>query len=323
MNRIERIDEQLLNCHITIDYNHIKRLLTIMLVIINSQVVLMALISYLTFDIESIWWYGIYIPLILNPVAKLWFIAFVEGIRQRFDAINAYLDNLRVKILNEKKKGSSAATSNVGIPSGKQLWRRAAGNTQVVAALGTGRKLRENYISNDFVHKLIAAATDRTGKKTDGVKYVRPAMNPMATDNDLDVKYWNTADATWAIPLRSSLALPSVPIHMTTRPANSSAIIDDKLDCELSTLCFLHDDICDIGKVINQMFSFQMLILMAYGFMAITAQLYFVYCGLVGQVRQSHGYIYRILLNSNASINHIILSTLNQITVDSSAVSIR
>lgn len=55
------------------------------------------------------------------------------------------------------------------------------------------------------------------------------------------------------------------------------------MDKKLTRLCQLHDEICDIGKSINTMFSFQMLVLMAYGFMSITAKFYFVYCGLVGQ----------------------------------------
>ena len=61
-------------------------------------------------------------------------------------------------------------------------------------------------------------------------------------------------------------------------------LIDDKMDKKLTRMCQLHDEICDIGKAINTMFSFQMLVLMAYGFMSITAKFYFVYCGLVGQV---------------------------------------
>lgn len=60
--------------------------------------------------------------------------------------------------------------------------------------------------------------------------------------------------------------------------------IGDKMDRKLTTLCTIHDEICELGATINKMFSFQMLILMAYGFMAITAQFYFLYCGLMGQV---------------------------------------
>ena len=62
------------------------------------------------------------------------------------------------------------------------------------------------------------------------------------------------------------------------------SLIGDKMDKKLINLCRAHDEICEIAKQINRMFSFQMLITMAYGFMSITAQCYFLYCGLLNQV---------------------------------------
>lgn len=62
-------------------------------------------------------------------------------------------------------------------------------------------------------------------------------------------------------------------------------LIGDRMDKKLINLCRMHDDICETAKQVNRMFSFQMLITMAYGFMSITAQFYFLYCGLLDQVR--------------------------------------
>lgn len=62
-------------------------------------------------------------------------------------------------------------------------------------------------------------------------------------------------------------------------------LIGDKMDKKLINLCRAHDEICEIAKQVNQMFSFQMLITMAYGFLSITAQFYFLYCGIFEQVR--------------------------------------
>lgn len=61
-------------------------------------------------------------------------------------------------------------------------------------------------------------------------------------------------------------------------------LIGDKMDKKLINLCRAHDEICELAKQVNQMFSFQMLITMAFGFMSITAQFYFLYCGLMNQV---------------------------------------
>ncbi|KAG5672853.1 hypothetical protein PVAND_002942 [Polypedilum vanderplanki] len=59
--------------------------------------------------------------------------------------------------------------------------------------------------------------------------------------------------------------------------------IGEKLDRKLINLCRAHDEICEIAKQVNRMFSIQMLITMAYGFIYITAQFYFMYCGLLDQ----------------------------------------
>lgn len=56
------------------------------------------------------------------------------------------------------------------------------------------------------------------------------------------------------------------------------------MDKKIKKLCKIHDDICDTARQINRMFSFQMLLLIAFGFMAITVRIYFMYCSLVGQV---------------------------------------
>lgn len=69
---------------------------------------------------------------------------------------------------------------------------------------------------------------------------------------------------------------------------SGTIIIGDAYDKHLINLCFVHDEICEVASIANYMFSFQMLMLMAYGFLGITAQLYFVYCSLAGQVRSAY-----------------------------------
>lgn len=63
------------------------------------------------------------------------------------------------------------------------------------------------------------------------------------------------------------------------------SMIGDRMDKKLINLCRAHDEICDIAKQINRMFSLQMLITMAHGFLNVTAHFYFLYCGLMKQVR--------------------------------------
>jgi gustatory receptor len=64
---------------------------------------------------------------------------------------------------------------------------------------------------------------------------------------------------------------------------DKSFSVGDRLDKKLILICRMHDEICEIAKVINEMFSFHMLLTMAYSFMKITAELYFLYCNAMGQ----------------------------------------
>ena len=71
-------------------------------------------------------------------------------------------------------------------------------------------------------------------------------------------------------------------------------VIDNKMDKKLINLCRMHDEICEIAKQVNQMFSFQMLITMAYGFMSVTAQFYFLFCGYMMQVKIFINFLFKI-----------------------------
>lgn len=65
---------------------------------------------------------------------------------------------------------------------------------------------------------------------------------------------------------------------------HSNFFLDNKIDRKFIDICRIHDEICTIGKTVNSIYSFQMLVTMAYGFMNVTAQFYFLYLGLVHQV---------------------------------------
>ncbi|XP_030372718.1 gustatory receptor for bitter taste 66a [Scaptodrosophila lebanonensis] len=56
-----------------------------------------------------------------------------------------------------------------------------------------------------------------------------------------------------------------------------------KVEEKLNNLCQVHDEICEIGKALNELWSYPILTLMAYGFLIFTAQLYFLYCATQAQ----------------------------------------
>lgn len=53
------------------------------------------------------------------------------------------------------------------------------------------------------------------------------------------------------------------------------------------SLCQLHDSTCRIAKLLNELWSYPILILMAFGFVNVTSQLYFVYCATQIDVRNA------------------------------------
>lgn len=86
--------------------------------------------------------------------------------------------------------------------------------------------------------------------------------------------------------IHSGMGRESARIFVTSKGENlkgDTFIVNDTMDKKLIELARLHDELCEVAKLINKIFSFQILITMAYGFMGVTAQLYFLYCGLVGQ----------------------------------------
>lgn len=66
------------------------------------------------------------------------------------------------------------------------------------------------------------------------------------------------------------------------RVENSVSDIE-KLERKLNSICQLHDEMCELGKYLNELWSLQILALMAYGFLIFTAQLYFFYCSTQNQ----------------------------------------
>lgn len=283
IERIEQVDNQLRQCQITIDNSHTKRLLRMLLVTIMCLALTLAISTALTFNIDPVFPFrALYVPLTMNTISKLWFVAFVEAIRRRFMAINAWLEDMRTSIVIKKRNAQHSMWHKNEPMSLRQRWRRVAVEGIVVPShgptngRGVSRKPRQEFISTEFAEKLNVTATERQTSKFNEVSYVQPAV----ADHDMNI-YTDTKRTP-------SFNSPSLIIQSPTQSK------EDTFVHILSMLCFLHDDLCSISKLINQMFSCQMLIVLAYAFAANTTQLYFVYCGLVGQVCSISNYILRI-----------------------------
>ncbi|XP_065365436.1 gustatory receptor for bitter taste 66a-like [Calliphora vicina] len=82
--------------------------------------------------------------------------------------------------------------------------------------------------------------------------------------------------------------IPAIsPPRLSSTSSDSStynAPVYTSLEERFVKLCQLHDTLCNVGKQLNEVYAFPILMLMGYGFFIVTAQLYFFYCSQVDQV---------------------------------------
>ncbi|XP_037048955.1 gustatory receptor for bitter taste 66a [Bradysia coprophila] len=234
IDQMHKIDEKLLKENIEFDYFRLKRvtiILVAVITILEFSLVTYNLLLFQEFRLDSLYWICTGIPIFLSTISKVWYVALVYNVKQKFAAINDHFENTR-KFFDLSKK------------------------EKVIASLLKSTNERDDD-DNDlpgYLHKEILARPMKRNRKIHRVDEISISGR---VENDLTGN-----------PI----------IRMTNQFQ-----IDDKMDKKLTNLCQLHDEICEIGKTINSMFSFQMLILMANGFMNLTAQFFFVYCGRVDQ----------------------------------------
>lgn len=241
VERLERIDFKLSNEGIFMNYRLLQRDSLIMIIIIMSRKYLVIFLSVIVFDLNFFILWCDNQPVFVSALSKVWFVLLVISIREKFSAINAYLNDLCDKM--DKAKMNQTAKS------------QTSGQTAA-------------YSSNDTIIPIKA-----TRPAFSSVKYAGGTMPPIAFIKPFDY-------------IESSNEFAPTSLDSTRRSSNNkrSFAVGDELDQQLYNLCAIHDEICEVALMANGLFSFQMLTMIAYGFLSITAQLYFVYCGLAGQV---------------------------------------
>lgn len=263
IQRLELIDSKLAKENIMINYKPLQRLSIGLIIIIFCRKLLMILFGYFVFELNIFQLWFMYVPIFVSILSKVWFVLIVSNIRKKFEAINRHLDEMGDSLKATKDKGLTSEISHFNIDD----------------------KLRLEDVTSDFV-------TDFLRREI--------ASKPMSRFMQISAKStWQIDSSMGGEYLDANLIWNSngrFPLLTNTGPS-----IGDKYDKRLINLCFVHDEICEVASIANYMFSFQMLMLMAYGFLGITAQLYFVYCSLAGQVRVC--YSLPLLLFKSASIN--------------------
>lgn len=117
--QMEHIDNKLLQENILINYQHLRRLSGILIVLVTSLEMFTTILSFFLFRddgnellSQTLWWLISLLPIYFSSLAKIWFIVLVYNVRQKFTAINGQLE-LQQQLIADAK--------------GELDWRHAAG----------------------------------------------------------------------------------------------------------------------------------------------------------------------------------------------------
>uniref|UniRef100_A0A1I8PGU4 Gustatory receptor n=1 Tax=Stomoxys calcitrans TaxID=35570 RepID=A0A1I8PGU4_STOCA len=77
---------------------------------------------------------------------------------------------------------------------------------------------------------------------------------------------------------------PKSNIDLNMPSSGTGPIFNEMLENRFEKICQLHNELCVMGVELNGIWSVPILALMAYGFLMVTAQLYFFYCATVNQI---------------------------------------
>lgn len=258
IQRLELVDEKLAKENVQIDYRSLKRLSLILIIVTLCRKFLMISFGYFVFELNLFQLWSMYVPICVSVLSKIYFVLIVCNIRKKFDAINSYLDELANSLnsLNENPNEETVGVDNNNSPN----------------KLNVRQTRTQSTFTPSYLHKEIFVKP-------------KPKFFQIMTRPPLNlVKPFESREFV-GVP-RPDQVNDSIhfPIYEFPLPRNGPIVVGDRFDKRLTNLCFLHDEICEIVGIANYMFSFQMLMLMAYGFLGITAQLYFVYCSLANQV---------------------------------------
>lgn len=261
IERLENIDYKLSKENIAIGYRSIQRLSVILIVVIMCRKYAITTLSIAWYDLNFFQLWFVYVPVFVVSLSKIWFVLIICNIRAKYEAINSYLDDLGTTLKLTKESCTKFSENNSDTHNQSSSVARDSINPASSIDLG--------YLPKEIFVKTTSKEFFSPPKPN--VTFVKPL------DNDEEANNVNHS------------------ANVTKKMANGDATlakngktfsVGDKFDQRLTNLCFIHDEICEIAGIANYMFSFQMLMLMAYGFLAITAQLYFVYCGLAAQVNK-------------------------------------
>lgn len=259
--RIRKVDDRLYREGCSVDNRILETRIRIMIILAFACELTIMISSYIMLLDHSKWtsllWSISCLPTLYNSLDKIWFATTLYALQQRFAVINGALNEMvveheRYKDLGRNGGGSGKSESN---------------SRQFVNGLITDVAQEEN-INLKYLYTELNGFADKRAVLKIGKNRIKPVMvvaNSLNSFNQFSAK---KSSMKAAMDVRYDSELSNV----------------GRVEEKLNTFCQLHDEICEIGKTLNELWSYSILVLMAYGFLIFTAQLYFLYCATQEQV---------------------------------------
>lgn len=250
VERLDKVDLKLAGENIVVNNGRLRRYVVVLLVLVVAFESFLTAYNFVEFveqfTLQSMIWFITAFPTAINSVSRIWFVVLVQSVRHRFSVMNNHMDEL-AGLLEEHN----------------DRWEDEL-------------EIERNDIPMNYLEKEIF--TIRTQKRGNAVQPLAPfkQYGQIPQGKIISVKPFEKR-------LSEEKALAQKRSIFDFLTFDKYMKVDEKLDKKMILICRTHDELCEIGKSVNYMFSFQMLVSMAHGFMAITAQFYFLYCALSGQ----------------------------------------
>lgn len=296
-DRLRDIDDKLEKENVMLNYRVITKYSVILVFIFLIGELALGVFKLVVFKTEffsfsSLLWLASSVPLFANGLAKTWFLVFILLVQQRLRAINDYLNETKKIFFERKIRHFNANGSNL---KKDNLFIENIGYLEKEIFSTRNMKIKSdnawNWVGNSIVTNKVNDINIFAPKSRAFVDVAPLDVRDKGEDSQFEFDWLLLKLSIFILAFSLSfihvimLAAGKKSMMMESFYLNDhDSLIGDKMDKKLINLCRAHDEICEIAKQVNQMFSFQMLITMAYGFMSITAQFYFFYCGLMDQV---------------------------------------
>lgn len=269
-DRIRKVDERLYRIGCVVNNSVLELRIRIMIALTFVCEITIMIAAYIVLLDHTKWnsllWIFSCLPTLYNSLDKIWFSTTLYALQQRFAVINRALEDMvqdheryKAMMAHRKRSGSNNLVKNKNVIN------------DILFDLGHEDSLKLNYLQNELRGSGLAG---KLGKNR--VKPVITVANSMNNFNQFQ-------------SIKKQPTKSAINIHYESELSNVSRVED-----KLNDFCQLHDEICEIGKKLNELWSYSILVLMAYGFLIFTAQLYFLYCATQDQVSNGVVFVHRI-----------------------------